>query len=110
MIALIQEDLAGDQVQRVVLVLVLTITVGIIIKELWNLYQKHKCKTVNLYDNLKKIFIKSRVCSICKSNLSCMLSKSCMHMTTCQTCWEKQKEVCNECNRTVKDIVEMYVC
>jgi hypothetical protein len=32
MVALIQEDLAGDQVQRVVLVLVLTLTIGVLIK------------------------------------------------------------------------------
>jgi hypothetical protein len=110
MVALIQEDLAGDQVQRVVLALVLVGTVGFLMKEVWSLYQRYKSRPSNLLSSMKKIFIKSRVCSVCKTNLSCMVSQSCMHMATCQECWPKQKEICTECNKRGKDIVEVYVC
>jgi len=48
MIALIQEDLAGDQIRRVVLVLLLCLTIGYLVKELWSLWQKYKTGQINL--------------------------------------------------------------
>ena len=110
MVALIQEDLAGDQVQRVVLVLILVGTVGLMLKEAWSLYQRYRRRPEGLLGGLKRIFVKSRVCSVCKNNLSCMLSQSCLHMAVCQECWPAQKEVCVQCSRRGKETVEMFVC
>jgi hypothetical protein len=48
MIALIQEDLAGDQIRRVVLVLLLCLTIGYLAKEFWALWQRYKTGQGNL--------------------------------------------------------------
>lgn len=48
--------------------------------------------------NVRKIFQKSRVCTICKTNLSCIYNKKCKHMVVCQECQVKPASACLECN------------
>jgi len=86
------------------------LTVAFLIKEIIQLYQKYKNQPQDFMQNIKKIFVKSRVCKACNVNLSSILNKECMHMNLCDKCYEKSSKGCMECNKKMKNIVEMHVC
>jgi len=61
----------------------LTISFGIcllfLLKEIYNFVKKQgkRNSMESSFNRLKKIFVKSRVCSSCKKNLSCIYSNIC---------------------------------
>jgi len=75
MIAFIQRRSIFDQIQLIILIIIVFITIGFLVKEIIVLYQQYKNKSDDFMSKLKKILVKSRVCKVCNVNLSSVLNR-----------------------------------
>jgi hypothetical protein len=71
-----------------------------LLKEFYKLIKDYKANPQqgNSFNSIRKIFLKSRLCTSCKTNLSCIYNKKCKHMVICQECQAKPANACLECN------------
>ena len=84
------------------------LSAGLLLREGYLRFHKIR-EPADIIDVLRKIFVKSRICSVCGIQVSSILVRPCRHMTVCAQCWG-DREDCPQCGAAVESILEMYVC
>ena len=112
MMAFVQQSLKSVNAINLLLFVSFVISAIILLKELVNLIRsvKRVVKESESFGGLRKIFQKSRLCSVCREKLSCVYNTKCKHMVICQECLKKGGEQCKACKNKGGDSVEMFVC
>lgn len=86
MIAFLERSIKTLNFVNIALIISFTFCAVALLKELYRIIKQYSQNVSNGsgFNAIQKIFVKSRVCSICKKNLSCIWNKKCEHMVVCQ--------------------------
>ena len=91
MMKYINQSINSLNVLNVLLAIGLIVCTVLLLKEIYSV-GKSMSRTVRkstTFANVKRIFQRNRMCTLCNSNLSCVYFMKCKHMSICQECRDR---------------------